>query len=111
MPVCDQTYDNDDIYCTAVPDYECDDFCWYRDERDTQTKDQDSAMPDQNKYLLLKNGTALIHGEDDDVKAVRTDILVCGSTVSMVAPNIAPPPGSEVMWVQRLHNITPDTRC
>jgi hypothetical protein len=54
-------------------------------------------MPDQNEYLLVKNGTALIHGEDDDVKAVQTDIVVCGSTISIVAPNIAPPPGSEVM--------------
>jgi hypothetical protein len=64
---------------------------------ETPTKQQDCAMSYQNKYLLLKNGTALIHGEEEDVKAVRTDILVCGSTVSMVAPNIAPPPGSEVM--------------
>lgn len=47
--------------------------------------------------LLLKNGTALIHGEDDKVEAVRTDILITGSKISMVAPNIAPPPGSEVI--------------
>jgi hypothetical protein len=67
-------------------------------------------MSDQKKYLLLKNGTALIHEKDDDVKAVQADILVCGSTISMVAPKIAPPPGSEVMWVQRLHNMTPDIR-
>jgi hypothetical protein len=68
-------------------------------------------MSDQNKYLLLRNGTVLIHGEDDDVKAVRTDILVWDSTISMVAPDIAPPPGSEVMWVQRLHFMTLKTRC
>jgi hypothetical protein len=58
-------------------------------------------MSNQNKHLLLKNGTALIHGEDDRVEAVRTDVLVTGSKISKVAPDIAPPPGSQVMWVQR----------
>lgn len=52
---------------------------------------------DQNKCLLLKNGTALIHGENDRVEARRTDILVAGSKISMVAPNIAAPPGAEVI--------------
>jgi hypothetical protein len=55
-----------------------------------------STMPDQSKNLLLKNGTALIHGENDKVDAVRTDILISGSKISMLAANISPPPGSEV---------------
>ena len=54
-------------------------------------------MSNQSRYLLLKNGTALIHGEKDKVDAVRTDILIHGSTISMVAANIALPPGSEVI--------------
>jgi hypothetical protein len=57
------------------------------------------AMSDQTTYLLLKNGTALIHGENDRVEALHTDILISGSKISEVAPNIAPPPGSQVMWV------------
>ena len=54
-------------------------------------------MSDQNRNLLLKNGTALIHGENDKVDAVRTDILISGSKISMLAANISPPPGSEVI--------------
>ncbi|KAM0694466.1 hypothetical protein Q7P36_004821 [Cladosporium allicinum] len=54
-------------------------------------------MSDQSKNILLKNGTALIHGENDKVDAVRTDILISGSKISMVAANISPPPGSEVI--------------
>jgi len=55
------------------------------------------AMSNQNRYLLLKNGTALIHREDDTVDAIRTDVLISDSKISMVTPNIAPPPGSQVM--------------
>lgn len=54
-------------------------------------------MSNQNRYLLLKNGTALIHREDDTVDAIRTDVLISDSKISMVTPNIAPPPGSQVM--------------
>jgi cytosine/adenosine deaminase-related metal-dependent hydrolase len=54
-------------------------------------------MSDQSRNLLLKNGTALIHGENDKVDAVRTDILISGSKISTIAANIAPPPGSEVI--------------
>lgn len=51
----------------------------------------------QSRNLLLKNGKALIHGADDKVEARRTDILISDSTIKMVASNIAPPPGTEVI--------------
>jgi cytosine/adenosine deaminase-related metal-dependent hydrolase len=54
-------------------------------------------MSNQSSHLLLKNGTALIHGGNDKVNAVRTDILVSGSKISKIAANISPPPGSEVI--------------
>ena len=47
--------------------------------------------------LLLKNGTALLHSEGDKVEARRTNILVSGSTIKLIAPNIAAPPGTEVI--------------
>ena len=54
-------------------------------------------MSNQNRSLLLKNGTALIHGENDKVDAVQTDILISGSKISKIAANISPPAGSEVI--------------
>jgi cytosine/adenosine deaminase-related metal-dependent hydrolase len=54
-------------------------------------------MSNQSSHLLLKNGTALIHGENDKVNAVRTDILISGSKISKIAASISPPPGSEVI--------------
>lgn len=56
-------------------------------------------MSSQNEYLLLKKGTVLIHGENDSVEATRTDVLVSGSKIAKLAPNIAPPQGSQVMYV------------
>jgi dihydroorotase-like cyclic amidohydrolase len=56
-------------------------------------------MSSQSGHLLLKNGTALIHGEVERVEAVRTDILVSGSKIAKLAPNIDPPQGSQVMYV------------
>ena len=58
---------------------------------------QNPTMSNQSSHLLLKNGTALIHDENDKVDAVRTDILISGSKISKIAANISPPPGSEVI--------------
>jgi hypothetical protein len=55
-------------------------------------------MSNQSGYLLLKNGTVLIHGENDSVKATETDVLVSGSKIAKLAPNIDPPQGSQVMY-------------
>ncbi|KAM0720144.1 hypothetical protein Q7P37_004280 [Cladosporium fusiforme] len=51
----------------------------------------------QSRNLLLKNGTTLIHGANDKVEPRRADILISGSKIKMVTPNIAPPPGTEVI--------------
>jgi hypothetical protein len=56
-------------------------------------------MSSQSVDLLLKYGTVLIHGENDIVEAVRTDVLVSASKIAKSAPSIDPPPGSQVMYV------------
>ena len=56
-------------------------------------------MSSQSGDLLLKNGTVLIHGENDVVEAIRTDVLVSGSKIAKLAPTIDPPQGSQVMYV------------
>lgn len=38
--------------------------------------------------LLLQNGTALIHGENDTVKAAKTDILIQDNKIAKIAANI-----------------------
>ncbi|KAF2494325.1 Metallo-dependent hydrolase [Lophium mytilinum] len=38
--------------------------------------------------ILLKNGTALLHGVDDHVRSEKTDILITGNTIAKIAPNI-----------------------
>jgi dihydroorotase-like cyclic amidohydrolase len=55
-------------------------------------------MSNQSEYLLLKNGTVLIHGENDSVEAIETDVLVSGSKIAKLAPDIDPPQGSQVMY-------------
>ncbi|KAL0565835.1 hypothetical protein V5O48_016183 [Marasmius crinis-equi] len=47
--------------------------------------------------LLLKNGTALIHGENDKVVPTHTDILIQGSTITRIEPNIAASPGARII--------------
>lgn len=39
--------------------------------------------------LLLKNGTALIHGQHDHVKAIQTDILIEGNKIVEVESHIS----------------------
>ena len=49
-----------------------------------------------NSYLL-KGGTALLHDNDDNVTAVKTDILVRDSKISQIAPNITVSSAVEVL--------------
>ena len=39
--------------------------------------------------LLLKNGTGLIHDQDDHVQVVQTDILIEGNMIAKVAEYIS----------------------
>ena len=45
----------------------------------------DSTM----SQILLKGGTALMHGANDEVKAVKTNILVEGNKISKIGENIS----------------------
>lgn len=41
--------------------------------------------------ILLKNGTALIHGSNDHVEAVKTDILIEGNKIAKIGKDISAP--------------------
>ncbi|KAJ8075968.1 hypothetical protein PM082_021600 [Marasmius tenuissimus] len=47
--------------------------------------------------LLLKNGTVLVHDDNDKVIPTEADILVEGNVIARVAPGISPPSGAEVI--------------
>ena len=47
--------------------------------------------------LLLKGGTALIHDADDNVKALKTDILIEGNKIAKIEPEISALPDVEVI--------------
>ena len=47
--------------------------------------------------FLLKNGTVILHGKDDTLSTVRTDVLIEGTIISKVEPSIVPPAGCEVI--------------
>lgn len=44
--------------------------------------------------ILLKNGTALIHGHDDHVESVKTDILIEGNKIARIEERITATPGT-----------------
>jgi cytosine/adenosine deaminase-related metal-dependent hydrolase len=46
--------------------------------------------------MLLKNGTALIHGEGDIVTPMKTDILIQGDKIHTIEPNIVCP-GAQII--------------
>lgn len=48
------------------------------------------------RSILLKNGTALIHDDNDQVDAVETDILIEGDKIVTIAKDISAP-GAEVI--------------
>jgi cytosine/adenosine deaminase-related metal-dependent hydrolase len=41
--------------------------------------------------ILLKDGTALIHGPDDHVEVVKTNILIEGNKITKIAKDISIP--------------------
>ncbi|KAF2100906.1 Metallo-dependent hydrolase [Rhizodiscina lignyota] len=47
--------------------------------------------------ILLRNGIALLHDNEDHVHATKTDILVEGGTITRIEPNISAPQGAEVI--------------
>ncbi|KAL0565834.1 hypothetical protein V5O48_016182, partial [Marasmius crinis-equi] len=47
--------------------------------------------------LLLKNGTVLIHDENDQVTPTRVDILVQGNIIARIEPDIAASAGTEII--------------
>ncbi|OCK85867.1 Metallo-dependent hydrolase [Lepidopterella palustris CBS 459.81] len=47
--------------------------------------------------FLLKGGTALIHGPDDHVQAVKTDILINGNRIKKIEIDISPAAGVRVI--------------
>ncbi|KAJ8083464.1 hypothetical protein PM082_009338 [Marasmius tenuissimus] len=49
------------------------------------------------RKLLLKNGTVLIHGDNDKVIPTKADILVEGNLITRVECGISPPTGAEVI--------------
>lgn len=49
-----------------------------------------------SSQLLLKNGTALIHDENDNVKAIKTNLLIENNKISKIAPVISASQGKVV---------------
>ncbi|KAF7323307.1 5-methylthioadenosine/S-adenosylhomocysteine deaminase n1 [Mycena chlorophos] len=47
--------------------------------------------------ILLKNGTVLLHGENDHVAPVKADILVSGNKIAQIGPDISAPAADTVV--------------
>jgi cytosine/adenosine deaminase-related metal-dependent hydrolase len=47
--------------------------------------------------ILLQGGTLLIHGDDDHVESVKTDLLIEGNTIAKIEADIKPSTGTQVV--------------
>lgn len=50
-----------------------------------------------NQAIILKNGTVLVHGDGDEVTAVKADVLIHGNKISQIGNVTDAPSNAETV--------------